>query len=435
MGGGVQTRSLSPSTLWRYSRQRTISCNSKTGIWLLLNSLACGERQSTTKYVAVKVLLAKYSLPARPCPEIDIARTLATFTDTGSRHILKLLDTFQQEGPNGVHTCLVYEPMAGTVASLVTTFPGNFPVPGQVFDYRPARYEKWMGKRILKHTLLGLQFLHQNNVVHSDLQPGNLLFSPHHLDDVPEADLTQSTTDETTVSLQRKDGKEDKWGPRYLALPQSLHKYANLEQDMCIKISDLGAAFLKGNPPNKIVTPVALRSPEVILGRPVDEKIDIWSFGCLVFELMTGTRLFPVDDLGSQEEVDDDHFLALHDSSASCRRTSPLAGLGETSGLARRENGSIRMPRNQALRLDQSMMTRSMGAMRLGTKTPGTRVYPRTWSCPLKNTSSRLLPHWNSSSMRTNRIRLTKMRHVSSRPCSGVSSDITLRTDRAQRIC
>lgn len=259
------------------------------------------------------MLLAKYSLPARPCPEIDIARTLATFTDTGSRHILKLLDTFQQEGPNGVHTCLVYEPMAGTVASLVTTFPGNFPVPGQVFDYRPARYEKWMGKRILKHTLLGLQFLHQNNVVHSDLQPGNLLFSPHHLDDVPEADLTQSTTDETTVSLQRKDGKEDKWGPRYLALPQSLHKYANLEQDMCIKISDLGAAFLKGNPPNKIVTPVALRSPEVILGRPVDEKIDIWSFGCLVFELMTGTRLFPVDDLGSQEEVDDDHFLALHD--------------------------------------------------------------------------------------------------------------------------
>lgn len=193
------------------------------------------------KYVAVKVLMAKNSLPASPCPEIDMARTLATSTATGSGHILKLLDTFQQDGPNGVHTCLIYEAMAGTVASLVTTFPGNFPVPGKVFDYRPVRYEKWMGKRILKHTLLGLEFLHQHNVVHSDLQPGNLLFSPRPLDDVPETELTQSTEDKTTVPLRRKDGKEDKWGPRYLALGQSLHKYANLEQDMCIKISDLGA--------------------------------------------------------------------------------------------------------------------------------------------------------------------------------------------------
>lgn len=72
-------------------------------------------------------------------------------------------------------------------------------------------------------------------------------------------------------------------------------------------------AFIKGKPPTKIVTPVALRSPETILGKPVDEKIDIWSFGCLVFELMTGTMLFPVGDVGTQEETDDDHFLALHD--------------------------------------------------------------------------------------------------------------------------
>ena len=30
------------------------------------------------------------------------------------------------------------------------------------------------------------------------------------------------------------------------------------------------------------VQPLALRAPEVILGCPWDEKIDIWSVGCLV---------------------------------------------------------------------------------------------------------------------------------------------------------
>jgi serine/threonine-protein kinase SRPK3 len=30
------------------------------------------------------------------------------------------------------------------------------------------------------------------------------------------------------------------------------------------------------------VTPLTLRAPEIILGGPWDEKIDIWSFGCLV---------------------------------------------------------------------------------------------------------------------------------------------------------
>lgn len=186
-------------------------------------------------------MMAKDSWPATPSPEIEIAGVLSASSGFGADHILKLLDTFQQPGPNGVHTCLVYEPMGGTVASLVGTLPGNRQEVGQPYRYITARYPKWMAKQILKHTLLGLAFLHRNDVVHSDLQPGNLLFTPRDLNDIPEADLTQSTTDDTTRALERKDGKVDKWGPRYLALGQSLHQYANLGEDMQIKVSDLGA--------------------------------------------------------------------------------------------------------------------------------------------------------------------------------------------------
>lgn len=35
------------------------------------------------------------------------------------------------------------------------------------------------------------------------------------------------------------------------------------------------------------------RSPEVVLGLPYNHAVDMWSFGCIISELVTGTPLFP----------------------------------------------------------------------------------------------------------------------------------------------
>lgn len=42
--------------------------------------------------------------------------------------------------------------------------------------------------------------------------------------------------------------------------------------------------------PDKKKTP--FRSPEVLLGLPVTEAIDMWSLGCVVGKLYLGDRLF-----------------------------------------------------------------------------------------------------------------------------------------------
>jgi serine/threonine protein kinase len=34
-------------------------------------------------------------------------------------------------------------------------------------------------------------------------------------------------------------------------------------------------------------------SPEQARGRQVDRRTDIWAFGCMLFEILTGTRAFP----------------------------------------------------------------------------------------------------------------------------------------------
>lgn len=80
----------------------------------------------------------------------------------------------------------------------------------------------------------------------------------------------------------------------------------------------LQTAFTFDSPPaaGKCVTPAALRAPEIVLTNDIDHKIDTWSFGCLLYEFLTGNVLFQVSGLTDipQEENDDDHLLQMIDT-------------------------------------------------------------------------------------------------------------------------
>jgi len=129
------------------------------------------------------------------------------------------------------HLCLVFEPMDMDLRALT------------------KRYGRGIGLSLsavriyTQQMLVALHHLRNCGVLHADLKPDNLLVN-----------------DRRTV----------------------------------IKLCDFGSAMFAGD--NEI-TPYLVsrfyRAPEVILGLPYDHPMDIWSVGCVVYELFTGQILFP----------------------------------------------------------------------------------------------------------------------------------------------
>ncbi|KND91013.1 Serine/threonine-protein kinase SRPK, partial [Tolypocladium ophioglossoides CBS 100239] len=244
-----------------------------------------------SRYVALKILVSEISASTN---ELRILHHIAQVAPAeGARHITQLLDEFEHRGPNGIHRCLVFEPMGPSVDSMVEELP----------QFKPrqlgmkVRYSPQMAKSILKQSLQALAFLHENGIAHGDFQPGNMLFDLGDIDSKPE-DVLRQEEDEQSRSIsppvQRLDGKQDKWAPRYLCIAQPLAPFTYYAEGFKIKLSDMGGAYFFTDPPAKPLTPRGLRAPEMVLTGAFNKTLDVWSFGCLVFELITGQPLFCV---------------------------------------------------------------------------------------------------------------------------------------------
>jgi Tol biopolymer transport system component len=120
---------------------------------------------------------------------------------------------------------------------------------------------------IAKQIAEALEAAHEQNIIHRDLKPANIKLRP---------DGTVKVLDFGLAKLTEPTGSAAAAG-------------ATLSPTVTSPAMMTGVGVLLGT--------AAYMSPEQAKGKPADKRSDIWAFGCVLYEMLTGTRAFGGNDV------------------------------------------------------------------------------------------------------------------------------------------
>ncbi|KAH0998771.1 hypothetical protein HUJ05_003135 [Dendroctonus ponderosae] len=251
----------------------------------------------------------------------------------GYKNIVQMVDTFKLISENGVHNAISLEIMGPSLLHLLMQS-----------DFRGIQVAAV--RRIIFQVLRGLTYLHEEcHIIHTDIKPENILikvdenyikkligqmerFSEMGVD-LPRSYVSSEFWTKQESSLH--DSEEDiipRFGEhRASSYPGNMyfsemtnyrerHSQTDFSTPMWvspnieIKIADLGNACWVDHHFSPEIQTRQYRALEVILGAGYSYPADLWSIGCLAFELATGEMLFSPKG-SSEHSANIDHLCLI----------------------------------------------------------------------------------------------------------------------------
>ncbi|XP_076631874.1 CDC like kinase darkener of apricot isoform X5 [Colletes latitarsis] len=183
--------------------------------------------------------------------EINALEKIATKDPEGQHLCVKMLDWFNYHG----HMCIAFEMLGLSVFDFLRD---------NHYQPYPLEHVRHIGYQLC----YAVKFLHDNKLTHTDLKPENILFV--------DSDYEKVYNNKKKFLFKRKEIKRIK------------------RTD--IRLIDFGSATFDHEHHSTIVSTRHYRAPEVILELGWSQPCDVWSIGCILFELYLGITLFQTHD-------------------------------------------------------------------------------------------------------------------------------------------
>ena len=228
------------------------------------------DSENNNKEIVIKVQKAGKSNNEVFVDELEILNKLSKNNEKYTENVVQILDNFRvkvsmdkKKKIVGDRICLVFDKMKCNLLELKD-------------DIYKSALPISIVKHIARQIIEGINFLHQNKVIHTDIKPENIL----------------------------------------------------IDEQSNVKVADLGnGCFFDNHVADKTGTS-EYRSLESIICAKYDEKVDMWATACLIFELLTDDYLFDswayVEEIESSDddELEDKKYFKISESNSSLSSSS-----------------------------------------------------------------------------------------------------------------